>query len=261
MRQIAPLFSVHGLCFGTIHALMDARRSTSPERFIMPRASKTPQSRTGRANASGRMRRHPAALEERRASERGSSEQPDDARPVDSEAYPQVSPPTSGTLASLGDSDELSVSESGLPVEPEDLGIQFLRDATEQDNFESETSTAERPRGAYALGQMISEATLEASGQEGSELPQSSALAAPTREAMSELDGDELSLAANTVRSASLFDEPTGDYEASGTRAPNIVTDESAALDEHRGPPDVDEDARAEEVARLRAKLRSERSK
>jgi hypothetical protein len=225
----------------------------------MPQASKMPQKRKTRANESGRMRRHPAALEERRALERGSSEQPDEARPVDAEARPHVSPPTSGTLASIGDSDELSVAESGLPVEPEDLGIQFLRDATEQDNFESETSTAERPRGAYAMGQMISEGTLEASGQEGAELPQSSALGGTARDALSEPEVEELSLTSGAVRSASLFDEPKGAYEADGTREPNINTDESAALDEHRGSSDVDEDARAEEMARMRAKLRGER--
>ncbi len=224
----------------------------------MPQASKTPQQRKARGNESGRMRRHPAAIEERRAFERGSSEQPDEARPVDAEGHPHVSPPASGTLASIGDSDELSVVESGLPVEPEDLGLQFLRDATEQDNFESETSTAERPRGAYALGQMISEGTLEASGQEGAELPQSSALGGTGGEALSEPEIEELSLTANTVRSASLFDEPKGAYEADGTRVPSINADESAVLDEHRGSSDVDQDARAEEMARMRAKLRGE---
>lgn len=226
----------------------------------MPQANKTPQSRKKRANASGRMRRHPAALEERRAFEHDSSEQPDGARPVDAEAHPDVAHPSSGTLASLGDSDELSVSDAGLPVEPEDLGVQFLRDATEQDNFESETSTSERPRGAYALGQMISEGTLEASGQEGSELPQSSALGG-SRDAMNEPDLDELSLTANTVRSASLFDEPKGPYETDGTREPDLVTDESAVFDEHRGGTNVDDDARADEKARLRAKLRGERDR
>jgi hypothetical protein len=177
---------------------------------------------------------------------------------VEAEGHPHVHPPTSGTLASLGDSDELSVVESGLPVEPEDLGVQFLRDATDQDNFESEATTGERPRGAYALGQMISEGTLEASGQEGTELPQSSALGGPSGDAPSASDVDELDLTANTVRSASLFDEPKGAYQADGTRVPSINADESAVLDEHRGAADVDEDARAEEMARLRARLRGQ---
>jgi hypothetical protein len=78
---------------------------------------------------------------------------------------------------------------------------------------------------------------------------------------MSEPELEQLSVTANTVRSASLFDEPNGPYEADGTRAPSINADESAALDEHRGSSDVDEDARAEEMARMRAKLRGNSSK
>jgi hypothetical protein len=230
---------------------MAARSQTKP--------SKTPKAHTAE---SARVRRHPAALEEEEALDSGSSEQPDEARPVAAEGYPQRMPPTSGTLSSLAESEMLPVAEAGLPVEVENLGVQFLRDATEQNNFESEAPDVERSPGAYAMGQMISEGTLEASGQEGNELPQSAALGASADETPSETESDELALTTNDVRSGSLFDEPKGDYEPSGaTREPEIMADESAMLDEHRPPPGVDEEARAAEMARMRAVLRGERDR
>src|SRR5262245_1452596 len=87
-------------------------------------------------------------------------------RPMEDEEYPSMPVPTSGTLSSLGDSDDLPVVEPGLSIEPEDLGRQFLRDATEQDNFESELEAVAVDPGTLFLGQVVSEATLEASGHD-----------------------------------------------------------------------------------------------
>jgi hypothetical protein len=227
----------------------------------MPQPTNTSRRQRTRPDEAGRIRRHPAAIEERAARERDYSEQPDETRPVDAQAHPPPTPPASGTLASVGDLDELSVAEPGLPVEPEDLGIQFLRDATEQDNFESEASRIERAPGAYAMGQLISEGTLEASGQEGNELPLSNALGGPGRDTPSEPRVEDLNLTDNAIRAASLFDEPKGPYEAGDTRHHDVVTDDSAIFDEHRGGANVDEDAREEEKARLRAKLRGGRDR
>ena len=148
-------------------------------------------------------------------------------RPFEDEEYPDMPMPTSGTLSSVGDSDDLPVVESGLSVEPEDLGRQFLRDATEQDNFESELEAVAVDPGLLVLGQVVSEATLEASGHDGYELPSSSALVAGQYgESAEEPHSDEVNVASNVVREASLFDQPT---DSGGTREPVINTDDSCA--------------------------------
>lgn len=211
---------------------------------------------------SGRARRHPAALEENGAIEQGFSEQPDHPRPVDDEAHPPLADPTSGTLSSVTSvsEDDLPIEDSGVSVDPEHLGQQFLRDATEQNNFESSAHHFEIAPGAYPLGQLISEATLEASGQEGVELPRSSSLGVVESDALDEATLDEVDLTANAIRGGSLFDhEHERERDAVvpiDTHAPELDTDETADFDEHRGPPGVDEDARAEEMERLRAALR-----
>lgn len=162
---------------------------------------------------------------------------------------------TSGTLANRGDTDELPVVDEGMAVGPEDLGVQFLRNATEQNNFESELHHAETEPGAYPLGQLISEGTLSAAGQDDVELPGSAALeAAFDGESEPEQDVD---LTNNGVREASLFDRGVGgDAPLPDTRAPLVDADESTDLDEHAGPSNVDPEAREEEMRRMREALR-----
>lgn len=52
---------------------------------------------------------------------------------------------TSGVLADDDDTGTLPVKQPGLPVSPEELAQQFLRDATQQDNFESRQARQELP--------------------------------------------------------------------------------------------------------------------
>jgi hypothetical protein len=82
----------------------------------------------------------------------------------------------SGTLPTASESAHLPVTESGLSVDPEDLGRQFLHDATEQDNFESSVRRDEAGADGVALGTVISEGSLRASMQEDAEVPSSGAL-------------------------------------------------------------------------------------
>jgi hypothetical protein len=113
------------------------------------------------------------------------------------------------------------VAETGLSVETDALGRQFLRDATEQDNFESlesETIPGDVPEGDPDLEPPVP---------------------------------DEVDLHSNSVREASLFDHPTS---RGGTRAPAVNADESGP---HARPSSPDrERVRAESQAAARAALR-----
>lgn len=92
------------------------------------------------------------------------------------EGHPRAPHRKSGTLPTVSDSDRLPVTEPGLSVDPEDLGRQFLRDATEQDNFESSIRPVEVDEDAVPVGSVISEGSLRASSQEDAEIPVSGAL-------------------------------------------------------------------------------------
>src|SRR5437870_4470276 len=69
----------------------------------------------------------------------------------------------SGTFAGMDSSDGRGHTvESGLAVEPENLGLQFLRDATGHDYFEGEFELESQLGDAEAPSFMLSEATLAA---------------------------------------------------------------------------------------------------
>lgn len=201
---------------------------------------------------SARIRRHPAALEE--ADEPISTARP---RPVDDEGRPRRPAPTSGTLASLGDSDALPIVDAGFPIEPEALGRQFLRNATDQDNFESQAPSEEAEPGAYPIGQLVSEATLEAAGQEGLEVPESSALAGSIGDADLEPALSEVDLTSDVVHEASLFDHLAEPIEEERMLPPDVSADELGEIEEHRPRTrEIDEEARAAEMSRERKVLR-----
>ena len=164
--------------------------------------------------------------------------------------------PTSGTLASHDDADDLPVVDEGVAVAPEDLARQYLRDATDQNNFERAAARSEIEPEARALGQLISEATLDASGQEQRDVPDSTALLHDDLEEDREPGAGEGSVLSNTVRGGSLFDQPEETEEGlEAVAEPSFAVDEVSVLDEHRGPPGTDEQAREQEKRRLRRKL------
>lgn len=160
----------------------------------------------------------------------------------------------SGTLASLSDTGHAPVADPGMSVDPEDLGTQFLRDATEQDNFESAVDASESELGDVPFGQVISSATLEASGQETLDLPESGALANDAGAGIEDLEitPDVVDMVSTVVHEASLFDEPT---ERGGTRAPRLETDEVRAIDQHDSAIAVDPEAREREKEAARKRL------
>lgn len=184
---------------------------------------------------SARQRRYPGALEEGEAGEPN--------RPVDDEAWVRPHMPSSGTLSSVGDTDQLPVVESGLPVEPEDFGRQFLSTATQQDNFESEMRQSELERGSYSVGQVISEATLESSGQEGFEIPETTAFSGTIPDADLEPPVADFDMLHDVVHEASLFDRRIEDLEVGDTL-------EQRHVDSDDTTPEMDrtEDEKAREV-------------
>jgi hypothetical protein len=145
--------------------------------------------------------------------------------------HPVQPEPTSGTLPTASDSASVPVSEPGASIAPEDLGSQFLRDATEQDNFESSIQRGELDASDVPLGQLVSEGTLRAAGQDDVGIPGSNALSEDDDlDAELEPVTDELDLLSNSVREGSLFDQPTAD---GGVVSPTVNADEMEILDEH----------------------------
>jgi hypothetical protein len=143
--------------------------------------------------------------------------------PVEEEAHPRSGRAPSGTLSMDPDGERLPVVEPGISIDPEDLGCQFLRDATEQDNFESLLETIGVDPSAISLDQVISEASLEAAAQAGFAVPESGALGGGNgRERAVEPRTIIFDLASSVLREASLFDQPTEDGD---TRAPVVIAE------------------------------------
>jgi hypothetical protein len=142
--------------------------------------------------------------------------------PVDEEAHPRPSRSASGTLSTDPEGQRLPVVEPGISIDPEDLGRQFLRDATEQDNFESLFEAIGVDMSATPLDQVISEASLEAAAQAGFAVPESGALGGRSngREHASEPRNGIVNLASAVLRESSLFDQPTEDGD---TRPPIVI--------------------------------------
>lgn len=118
----------------------------------------------------------------------------------------------------------MPVVDPGMSVDPESLGAQFLRGATEQDNFES--SVWEDPQAdAAGFDQTVSQATVEIE-EDDADVPESRSLIhVATAEA--EEPADEVDLLSSSIREASLFDRPT---LRGGTRSPRVHADESSGL-------------------------------
>jgi hypothetical protein len=143
--------------------------------------------------------------------------------------HPAATRTTSGTLPSVADRDGLPMREPGVSVDPEELGTQFLRDATDQDNFESAIDLGERLDGV-PLGELVSEATLRSAGQGTLAVPDSTALSdADAGGATLEPVTDRVDLTGNVtggnVEPGSLFDQPTVDGDVV---SPSVDTDETA---------------------------------
>lgn len=190
-------------------------------------------------------------------------------RPVKDDAHPhnESRPHTSGTL---NDNPEMeAVSEKGLPISPEAIAAQFLRDATEQYNFESAASgSTRRASGDAAVEPIIAEETLETSGQAGVSLPESQALDPSASEAASEPDND-VDLSGETVVMSSLFDESLEEAEpGEGEEEDELeVTPRQASVradrdreEQREAPTGTDAEQREEEKRSTRSRLSQRRS-
>lgn len=175
-------------------------------------------------------------------------------RPRDEDAGKQrVLPPHETPRApssAQADLDRLPVVEPGVAVEIEALGVQFLRDATEQDNFESQAGVEGDGSGletdvTVPEAQLISDASLEAADQEDFEVPFRGALGDEGVAVPGERHVAEVDLRQSAVRAASLFDEPYPDDDEPpdsqlelpvelNTRQPLIQTDDPSEVDEAR---------------------------
>jgi hypothetical protein len=166
-----------------------------------------------------------------------------------------------GTLGAIDDDERLPVVEPGAPVEPEDLGVQFLRDATEQNNFESHASREEDPAVVILPHVVISDATLDASMQEGEEWLDNDGTSGRGAEAPGEEPFQpELDLTQSTISGASLFDQVVPDDEldeSEGEDAPVEGTTVQPTL--HTEDPSELEEAREQEIRRVRHELLKKR--
>lgn len=178
------------------------------------------------------------------------------ARPLAHDARKLEKPPAPPVI-DLSDPDAGPPEEPGISVDALEVGLQFLRDATEQYNFESELRPDADYDAAGPLGQMISDATLESANQADFDLPVSAALSDDRGEVLDEPQTLELDLRSDAIVAASLFDRPVADVDdgeeeleaeddfavtfASPMREPQVSSDD---------PSDVDE-ARRDEIQRL----------
>jgi hypothetical protein len=131
-----------------------------------------------------------------------------------------------------------------------ETGVQFLRDATEQYNFESSVSPADDEVAGVPLGQLISDATLESAHQADFEVPISAALSDEDDDALTEPDEAEIDLRSNAIVAGSLFDQPVSGVDAeeeereaeedfaatvaAPLRSPQVVTDDPSDVDDER---------------------------
>jgi uncharacterized protein (DUF2267 family) len=137
-----------------------------------------------------------------------------------------------------------------------ELGEQFLRDATEQYNFES----ALRPEADHELpgvpiAQLISEGTLESANQTDYILPVTEALADAPVEVAAEPAQSDLDLTSNSIVGVSLFDQPLEQEEDDDETdedelEPTLAAPLRPPLIRSDDPSEVD-DARAQEIQRL----------
>jgi hypothetical protein len=181
-----------------------------------------------------RIRRNPSHLEELEAA--AQTEVSEIAAELDAEpAEAPARPPAPE------DADRQSVVEAGLSVDPEDLGRQFLSDATDQGNFESDVSLE---REEAPLVDVTGEVMVAARDAALDVSEKSTPRVEAERLDVEEEALPELDLHASSIREGSLFDQPT----EQGTRSPRIEADADAE-DEPRG---ARETAEAQALARLK---------
>lgn len=171
---------------------------------------------------------------------------------------------TSGTLPALADMDVLPVVEPGMSIQPEERGSQFLRDATENDNYESSALSGDEEAGVVILPHLvISDATLDASMQEGSEWVESNAVQNNAAEVASEPFNPDMDLTQPGIGTASLFDHVVPDEELTEEELDDVpvegLTVEPTLHTEDPSDPATFAEAREREIRRVRRELLKKR--
>lgn len=147
------------------------------------------------------------------------------------------------------------IAEPGLSVDPEDLGRQFLSEATEQGNFESshggESSEVNITDAALTDASLVGsawdsgsvwEATVNMSLQSegidnargdepGESMPQDDEKMAAAEHELGD-DMTDVNVTSSTIHNASLMDYETD--ELGGTASPNVTTDEQEVTERRR---------------------------
>lgn len=124
-------------------------------------------------------------------------------------------PAAAGMRFDLSDPDTAPPEEPGVSIEAMEAGVQFLRDATEQYNFESELRPeADHPMAGVPVAQVISDATLEAANQAEFALPISGALMDDAPELTGEPEPSTVDVTSRAIVGASLFDQPVAPLDA-----------------------------------------------
>jgi len=167
------------------------------------------------------------------------------------------------TLPHVNDTDELPVVDPGVSIDPEDRGVQFLRDATEQDNFESEAqlSAAADLEGTPLPHVMISDATLDAAMQNDADWPSSGAVRGPTPEAAQEPFERDVDLTEDAIRVASLFDQPVPESQLDEADDDAALEGETVEPSLHTEDPSEFEAERDREMRRVRHEMLKRRQR
>lgn len=169
---------------------------------------------------------------------------------------------TSGTLPSLADEDALPVVEPGVSIQPEERGAQFLRDATENDNYESVALPADEDGVVILPHVVISDATLDASMQEDGEWLESNSVRS-SAEVPAEPFERNVDLTRDAIGTSSLFDQVVPDEALNDEEREDVpvegVTVEPTLHTEDPSDPATFEEAREREIRRVRKELLKKR--
>lgn len=170
----------------------------------------------------------------------------------------------SGTLSALGDNDAFALVEPGMAVEPEGLGAQFLRNATEQDNFESQAPRDDADNGVVILPHVvISDATLDTSMQVDAEWLEGNASQDKVEDLPAEPFERNVDLTQDSIAAASLFDQVVPDEALNEDELDDVpvegVTMEPTLHTEDPSDPATFEEAREREMRRVRREMLKKR--
>jgi uncharacterized protein (DUF2267 family) len=150
-----------------------------------------------------------------------------------------------------------SEPDTAPPGEPPDavdafeVGLRFLRDATEQYNYESALRPEfDRDAAGEPVAQLISEATLESANQSDFAVPVSGALSNDLPDVPFEPSAPAVDLTSGAIAAASLFDQPVAELDdeveeeaaeddpdvvrARPLREPRVLSDDPSDVDDER---------------------------